>query len=143
VRNYRDLDVWVLAHEVTKTLYLLTRPFPKEELFALTSQVRRSSFSMGSNLAEGCGRYSDAEMARSVRIASGSASELDYQVLLAFDLEFISRAEYESISLKIVRVRRMLTDLHQALTRSIAEQQSATLQAKSQEPRAKAKRAGA
>ena len=92
MRNYEDLEVWQKAHALTITLYRLTESFPRSELFGLTSQIRRASGSIGANLAEGCGRWGETEMARSVQISMGSASELGHHLRLAHDLGFISLA---------------------------------------------------
>ena len=82
MRNYRDLLVWEKAHRLTLDIYKNTKVFPQDERFGLTSQVRRSASSIGANLAEGCGRRSDGEMARFVQIAMGSGAELSYHLLL-------------------------------------------------------------
>jgi four helix bundle protein len=111
MRNYRDLDVWEKSHKLTLDLYKLSRAFPREELFGLTSQMRRAAVSIGANLAEGCGRRTGAELARFVRIAMGSASELDYHLLLCRDFEFISDEQYQRASRELTRVRKMLTGL--------------------------------
>ena len=111
MRNYRELEVWQKSHKLTLDLYKLSRAFPKEELYGLTSQLRRAAVSIGANLAEGCGRRTGAEMARFVRIAMGSASELDYHLLLCRDFEFMTAVEYERQSRELVRVRKMLSGL--------------------------------
>ena len=80
MRNYRDLNVWEKAHKLTLAIYKETNTFPKEERFALTSQVRRAASSIPANLAEGCGRRSDGEMGRFVQIAMGSGAELSYHL---------------------------------------------------------------
>lgn len=82
--------------------------FPKEELYGLTSQVRRSSVSVPSNIAEGCGRSGDAELARFLDISMGSASEVEYQLLLAHDLGFLHNRVYEPLAEAVVEVKRML-----------------------------------
>ncbi len=82
MRNYRDLQVWSKAHRLTLELYRLSQGFPREEVYGITSQLRRAAVSIGANLAEGCGRRGSAELARFVRVALGSASELDYHLLL-------------------------------------------------------------
>jgi four helix bundle protein len=92
-------------------LYKLSRAFPREELYGLTSQPRRAAVSIAANLAEGCGRRTSAELARFVRIAMGSASELDYHLLLCRDFEFISNEQYERTSRELVRIRKMLLGL--------------------------------
>jgi four helix bundle protein len=83
MRNYRELQVWTKAHGLTLDLYRVTRSFPREEIYGLTSQLRRAASSIGANLAEGCGRRTSSELARFVRIAMGSASELDYHCFSA------------------------------------------------------------
>ena len=80
------LKVWVKAHEVTLAIYQCTRNFPREEIYGLTSQMRRAAASIAANIAEGCGRRSDAELHRFLQIARGSARELEYHLLLARDL---------------------------------------------------------
>jgi len=85
MRNYKDLQVWEKAHRLTLAVYKGTQDFPKEERFGLTSQIRRSSASIAANLAEGCGRRSDGEMARYIQISMGSGAELSYHLLLARD----------------------------------------------------------
>ena len=89
MRNYEDLEVWQRAHALTIRVYRITNDFPRSEMFGLTSQIRRASNSIGANLAEGCGRWSDAELARHVQITMGSASELQHHLRLARDLGFL------------------------------------------------------
>lgn len=89
MRNYQDLQVWTKSHSLALDIYKVSRNFPREEMYGLTSQVRRAATSIGANLAEGCGRRTSSELARFVRIALGSASELDYHLLLCRDLEFL------------------------------------------------------
>lgn len=84
--DYRKVAVWVRAHRLTLDVYRATRQLPKEELYGLTSQLRRAASSVPANIAEGCGRNSDAELGRFLVIALGSATELDYHLLLARDL---------------------------------------------------------
>jgi four helix bundle protein len=111
VRNYRELEVWEKSHKLTLELYKLSRGFPKEEMYGLTSQMRRAAVSIGANLAEGCGRRTSAELARFVRIAMGSASELDYHLLLCRDFEFIAEEQYDRAMRELVRIRKMLSGL--------------------------------
>jgi four helix bundle protein len=96
-------------------MYQITASFPHEELFGLTSQFRRASASIPANIAEGCGRDSDADFRRFLQIAMGSASELEYHVLLSRDLGFVGAADYESLAEGITEVKRMLTGLIQRL----------------------------
>ena len=111
MRNYKDLRVWEEAHRLTLAIYAATNGFPKDERFGLTSQVRRASASIAANLAEGCGRRSDGEMARFVQIAMGSGAELSYHLLLARDLGFLKSEEYADLSSAVDRVLRMLSAL--------------------------------
>jgi four helix bundle protein len=92
-------------------VYRVTRSFPKEELYGLTSQIRRASASIGANLAEGCGRRSERELARFVHIAMGSASELDYELVLARDLGLLTNEEHRTSERSFVDLRKMLTGL--------------------------------
>jgi len=111
VRNYKDLRVWDEAHRLTLSVYKVTQTFPKEERFGLTSQLRRSSASIAANLAEGCGRRSDGEMARYVQIAMGSGAELSYHLLLARDLGLLNSEEYSDLNSAVERVMKMLSAL--------------------------------
>jgi len=113
VKDFKELSVWSKAHELTITIYALTRAFPRDEIYGLTSQVRRSSASIGANIAEGCGRRSDGEMARFLQIARGSASETEYHLLLARDLGFLPESEFRQAEQKLVELERMLTSLVQ------------------------------
>ena len=114
--DYRSLRVWREAHEVALQVYHLTRNFPASERFGLVSQMRRSAASVPANLAEGCGRDSDAEIARFARIALGSASELEYHLLLAHDLEFVETAGYREVTRRVAQVKRMLARLAATLS---------------------------
>jgi four helix bundle protein len=111
LRNYKDLVVWEKAHALTLELYQATRAFPKEEMYGITSQIRRAAASIGANLAEGCGRRSDGEFGRFLLIAMGSASELSYHLLLAQDLKLLKEADYVRLDDELTEVRRMLTSL--------------------------------
>ena len=111
MRDFRQLRVWEESHILTLEIYKSTKNFPKEELFSLTSQMRRSASSIPSNIAEGCGRGTNREYAQFLQIAMGSAYELDYQVLLSKDLKYINPSNYERINGKIDRVKRQLAAL--------------------------------
>ena len=111
MRNFKDLVVWEKAHALTLELYQTTRAFPKEELYGITSQIRRAAASIGANLAEGCGRRTDGEFGRFLLIAMGSASELTYHLLLARDLKLLKEADYVRLDGQLAEVRRMLTSL--------------------------------
>jgi four helix bundle protein len=109
MKNFRQLKVWQKSHELTLILYRITASFPRTETYGLTSQIRRAAVSIPSNLAEGCGRNGDVELARFCDIAKGSASELEYQILLAHDLNLIQSDDYEHLAQQITEIKRMLT----------------------------------
>jgi four helix bundle protein len=113
VKDFKELRVWSKAHELTMLVYKLTRAFPRDEIYGLTSQVRRSAVSVGANIAEGCGRHSDGEMTRFLQIARGSASETEYHLLLAKDLGLLKEADFQMAEQAVVAVQRMLTALVQ------------------------------
>jgi len=96
---------------LTLLVYEETRAFPKEEMYGLTSQLRRAAGSVAANIVEGCGRRSDGEFTRFLQIARGSASELEYHILLARDLQLLTEAVYCNLDSKVVEVERMLTGL--------------------------------
>jgi len=113
MKDFKELRVWTKAHELTVLIYSMTRTFPKEEIYGLTSQVRRSAASIGANIAEGCGRRSDGEMTRFLQIARGSASETEYHLLLARDLGFLPEGDYKKAEQRVAEIQRMLTSLVQ------------------------------
>src|SRR5436190_7386194 len=111
MKSFKELQVWRKAHEFTLAIYGTTLCFPREELFGLTSEMRRSAASIGANIAEGCGRRSDGEMCRFLQIAPGSAAEIEYHTLLAHDLHLISNQEYRNLSSQADELQRILTAL--------------------------------
>ena len=113
MQSFRSLRVWEKAHKLTLDVYSSSKTFPREEIYGLTSQMRRSSASIGMNIAEGCCRKGNVEMARFLQIAMGSASELEYQLLLAHDLDYLRNPEYELLAAQAVEVKRMLSSLMQ------------------------------
>jgi four helix bundle protein len=115
MRDFRELKVWERSHKLTLAIYQASQTFPKEELYGLTSQMRRAAASIPANLAEGCGRNGDAELARFCLIAMGSASELEYHLLLCRDLHFLDEAHWALLSEQAVDVKRMLASFIRAL----------------------------
>jgi four helix bundle protein len=107
--------VWEKAHSLTLDVYRSTTGFPKEEMYGLTSQMRRSSASIGANIAEGCCRNGDKDFGRFLQIAVGSAEELEYHLLLAHDLKLLNTAAYERLQDEATEVKRMLASLIQKL----------------------------
>jgi four helix bundle protein len=115
VQDFRDLRVWQKSHQLTLAVYRVTGGFPRSEIYGLTSQMRRAASSIGANLAEGYGRSGDAEFARFCSIAMGSASELDYHLLLARDLKFLSSEDHTELAESATELKRMLAGLLQTL----------------------------
>ena len=115
MRDFRELKVWQKSHQLALEVYKATTVLPKQELYGLTSQIRRSSTSIPTNIAEGCGRSGEAELARFLQIAMGSASELEYQLILTKDLNLLGSTEYEQLTNCTIEVKRMLTSLIQRL----------------------------
>ena len=115
MKDFRTLKVWQKAHELALSVYLVTRGFPREELYGLTSQLRRGAVSVASNISEGCGRGSDADFGRCLQIALGSGSEVEYQLLLAHDLGLLEDSAYHRVAVQCTEVKRMLTALIQKL----------------------------
>jgi four helix bundle protein len=115
MKDFRKLLVWEKAHQLTLAIYRVTAAFPREEIYGLTSQMRRAASSIPSNIAEGCGREGDAELSRFCLMARGSASELEYQILLSRDLKLIQPNDYEHLTQQTVEIKRMLTVLVQKL----------------------------
>ena len=111
VQNFRDLKIWGKAHVLTLNIYHLSESFPPAERYGLTSQVRRAAVSVPTNIAEGCGRSSDADFGRFLHMAMGSASELEYLVLLARDLRLLTNEAHSTITEAIEEVKRMLSSL--------------------------------
>jgi four helix bundle protein len=108
MKDFRTLLVWQKSHDLTLAIYRATNHFPADERFGLTSQMRRSCSSIPTNIAEGCGRGTNPEFQRFLQIAFGSSSELDYQLILASDLAFLSPQEDAELNAKLVEVRKML-----------------------------------
>ena len=115
MQNFRNLKVWGKAHALTLDVYRLSKSFPREEMYGLTSQMRRASASIGANIAEGSCRRGDVDFARFLQIAAGSAAELEYHLLLSRDLELLEEADYRRVSEEAVEVKRMLAALMQKL----------------------------
>ncbi|SMC33014.1 four helix bundle protein [Cellulophaga tyrosinoxydans] len=105
--DYKELDVWLQARNLVKTVYVLTKTFPKEEQYGLTSQIRRCVVSVSSNIAEGCGRQSNKETVHFLHISRGSLYELETQIILANDLEYIT-SDINAILNEVERVKKLL-----------------------------------
>ena len=116
MRDFKELKVWHKAHRFVLDVYRHTRDFPSEERFGLTSQLRKSATSVGSNIAEGCGREGERELARFLSIAAGSTSEAEYQLLLARDLGYLQHEHHRQLDAQANEVKRMLNSFIQKLS---------------------------
>ena len=115
IKNFQDLRIWQTGIEVVKDIYILTKKFPKEELYGLTSQMRRSAVSIPSNIAEGFRRYHNKEYKQFLYIALGSCAELETQIIIANELDYINETNTTEFIEKIKYICRMTTKLIQKL----------------------------
>jgi four helix bundle protein len=115
MKDYKKLKVWEKSHALALHIYGATSDFPTQERYGLTSQIRRAAASIPANIAEGCGRLGDAELARFLNIAMGSASELEYHLYLSKDLKYLPSSVHESLAQEVAEVKRMLTTFIQKL----------------------------
>jgi four helix bundle protein len=120
MQDFRKLRVWRDAHCFVLKIYAATKPFPTTERFGLTAQLRRSAASIATNLAEGCGRSTTGSLDAFVQIASGSACETDYQLLLARDLRYLDNDSFVELSRDVAQIQRMLAGLHLTLAKKSA-----------------------
>ncbi len=120
MQDFTKLEVWQRAHTVTLDLYRSTKMFPREETYGLTSQIRRADCSIGANIAEGCGRQGEAELNRFLHMALGSASELQYHLLLARDLSYVPARDYERLASEVTGIKKMLAALVQKVRAAAA-----------------------
>jgi four helix bundle protein len=115
MKDFRELKVWVRSHALVLDVYRATAGFPKEEIYGLTSQIRRAATSIPANIAEGCGRDGDPELKRFLNIALGSACELDYLILLATELHYLEMEGARRLATEVMELRRMLGTFVQKL----------------------------
>lgn len=113
MQNYKDLKVWIKSHEITLKIYHLTKGFPKEEIYSLTSQIRRCSSSIPANIAEGCGKSTNKDFGRYLSIALGSANETEYFLLLSKDLGYLEMGDHQQLEKSINEIKAMLISLIQ------------------------------
>lgn len=111
MRDFHQLKVWEKSHALALDVYRNTRRFPRSEMFGLQAQMRRASVSIPANIAEGSGRAGKAELAQFLNVALGSASELEYHLLLARDLQLIEETSHRQMGQRVVEVKRMLSGL--------------------------------
>lgn len=115
MKDFRTLKVWEKSHTLVLAIYKMTQSLPRNEQYGITSQIQRAAVSVPTNIAEGCGKDSDAELGRFFKIAMGSASELEYLLLLAHDLSYLADDQYKQLHADLVEVRKMLNSFIQRL----------------------------
>ena len=115
MRDFKKYNIWTLSHSFTLEIYSITKTFPKEEIYGLTSQIRRVSSSIPTNISEGCGRDSDAEFNRFLTIALGSATESEYLLILSKELNYIDTSSFEKLNSDINIIKQKIYSLKQKL----------------------------
>jgi four helix bundle protein len=116
MHQFKELKVWHKGRELVKDINTVTNKFPKDEISGITSHMRRSSVSVPTSIAEGCGRNSDTELGRFLDIAKGSTFELETLVILSFDLDFLNRHDFELLDRKIDEIKKMIFKLKQSIS---------------------------
>jgi len=115
MKTHKDLDVWKISIEMVTMIYQITGNFPKEEMYGLTNQMRRSAVSVPSNIAEGAGRNSSKEFVQFLHFAIGSLSELETQLIIAFNLKYISNEQKQKMDVIMNSIFKMLSGLVQSV----------------------------
>lgn len=111
MQNFKELKVWEKSHQITLSIYKASAKFPKEEIYSLTNQLRRAASSIPANIAEGCGKNTQADLANFLNISLGSANETEYFLILSKDLDYLSKDEFTILSNSINEVKAMLISL--------------------------------
>lgn len=111
MQNFKDLKVWEKAHQLALIIYKAIASFPKDEIYSLTNQLRRASASVPTNIAEGCGKNTQADLANFLNISLGSANDTEYFLILSKDLNYLTEEQFTILSNSINEVKAMLTSL--------------------------------
>ena len=111
MQDFKKLQVWIEAHELTLKVYEITKNFPKEESYGITSQLRRAITSIPSNIAEGTGKFTQLDFANFLNIALGSANESSYLLILSKDLKYLNQEDYTELENRIEKIKAMLISL--------------------------------
>jgi four helix bundle protein len=119
MQDYKNLKVWAKSHSFVLKIYTLSKSYPKEENYGLTSQLRRASISIPANIAEGCAKSSNKDFARYLNIALGSLHEVEYFIILSMDLNYISKVDFETLTIKLNEIKGMLLSLLKAVKKEI------------------------
>lgn len=115
MRDYRKYEIWKKSHQLALDVYRVTKSFPKEEMYGITSQLRRCSLSIPTNIVEGSGRNSQKEFAHFINIASGSAAETEYLIRFSFDVKYLNENDFNKINEELTSIRKMLNAFHQKI----------------------------
>lgn len=111
MKDFRSLKVWELSHKIALAIYNITVTFPREEMYGLISQIRRAGISIPTNISEGCGRGSETDFRRFLQIAFGSACELEYLLLISYELKYILKKDYDQLISQLIETKKMLSGL--------------------------------
>ena len=122
METHKDLRVWQQSIEMVTSIYLMTKAFPKDELFGLVSQMRRAAVSVPSNIAEGYARGTDREKLHFLRISSGSMSEIETQLMLSLNLGYVSQEAFDELSEKVTSLWKQLNALISSLKKRLSPQ---------------------
>ena len=115
MHNFKDLKIWQFSRYFVKDIYLLSKKFPVDERFGLTQQIRKAVVSVLSNIAEGSGRGTNNDFSHFLDIANGSAFEVETQLILSLDLEYISQEEFDCINEKLQMIEKMIFNFNKSL----------------------------
>ncbi len=121
MQDYKKLKVWEVSHQLTLLIYNETKYFPREELFSLTSQLRRASYSITLNLVEGCGRFTQADKVNFFQIAFASSQELEYTLFLCKELGYLTNENFDVLNVKVIEVKQMLNALIKTIRASYSK----------------------
>jgi four helix bundle protein len=115
MRDFKKYEVWQTGHQLCLEVYSISKSFPKEELYGLTSQLRRAALSIPTNISEGCGRTSEKEFAHFLNISLGSAHEIENLFIIAKDLTYLNEDDYKKLNEKINLIKKKIYHLHKTL----------------------------
>ena len=115
MRDFKKFEVWQLSHQLTLKIYTSTKSFPKEEIFGLTSQIRRCAVSIPSNIAEGCGRKTDKDFSNFLSISLGSAFEFETQLIICKNLGYILETDFKTLESEIQHIQNMIIKLQNTI----------------------------
>jgi four helix bundle protein len=115
MKNYKDLIVWQKAHKLVLLVYKVSKLFPQEEKYNLTSQIRRAAISIPNNIAEGCGKFTQKDFAKFLQDSLGSTQEVEYLSFLSFELEYLNNEDYLKVDKDVNEVKAMLISLIQKI----------------------------